>query len=81
MEDADEDDAKVDENGDLPQPAFEQLVLPEGHKTIVLSLISQHYRNRDSGRHSIEHSDIVRGKGKESYREISSKDVNGTNKH
>lgn len=45
------------------QSAFEQLVLPKGHKTIVLSLISQHYRNRVSGRRSIEHSDIVRGKG------------------
>ncbi|KAK2599691.1 hypothetical protein N8I77_011424 [Diaporthe amygdali] len=61
MEDAAEDDAERNENDSIPQPAFEQLVLPEGHKTIVLSLISQHYRNRDSGRHSIEHSDIFCG--------------------
>lgn len=65
MEDAAEDDARGKGTENLPQPAFEQLVLPEGHKTIVLSLISQHFRNRDSGRHSVEHSDIVRGKGKE----------------
>lgn len=47
----------------IEDPAFEQLVLPDGHKNIVLSLISQHYRNRDSGRRSIDRSDIVKGKG------------------
>ena len=64
MEDASESDTRVHENEEVAQPAFEQLVLPDGHKNIVLSLISQHYRNRDSGRRSIEQSDIVRGKGK-----------------
>lgn len=64
MEDATESDAKTHENKAVTQPAFDQLVLPVGHKNIVLSLISQHYRNRDSGRRSIDQSDIVRGKGK-----------------
>lgn len=64
MEDATESDAQPHDNKDVSQPAFDQLVLPEGHKSIVLSLISQHYRNRDSGRRSIDQSDIVRGKGK-----------------
>lgn len=64
MEDAVEKDATLHEGEEAPQQAFEQLVLPEGHKNIVLSVISQHYRNRDSGRRSFDQSDIVRGKGK-----------------
>lgn len=64
MEDATESDALRLENKEVTKPAFDQLVLPDGHKNIVLSLISQHYRNRDSGRRSIDQSDIVRGKGK-----------------
>lgn len=64
MEDATESDAQALENKEATQPAFDQLVLPDGHKNIVLSLISQHYRNRDSGRRNIDQSDIVRGKGK-----------------
>lgn len=64
MEDAAENEEKSNKSTATPQSAFEQLVLPEGHKNIVLSLISQHYRNKDSGRRSIDQSDIVRGKGK-----------------
>jgi hypothetical protein len=75
MEDATDSDDQSHENGDVPQPAFDQLVLPDGHKNIVLSLISQHYRNRDTGRRSIDQSDIVRGKGKrltiDSYPDVS----------
>ncbi|KAL1855202.1 hypothetical protein Daus18300_011203 [Diaporthe australafricana] len=64
MEGAAESSNEQRENKEVRQSAFDQLVLPEGHKTIVLSLISQHYRNRDAGRSSFEQSDIVRGKGK-----------------
>lgn len=64
MEDATESDTQTLENKAVDQAAFDQLVLPDGHKNIVLSLISQHYRNRDSGRRNIDQSDIVRGKGK-----------------
>lgn len=64
MEDATEKNAQTIDSKGFSQSAFDQLVLPDGHKNIVLSLISQHYRNRDSGRRSIDQSDIVRGKGK-----------------
>lgn len=65
MEDDAERNAQLGERSriNIEDPAFEQLVLPDGHKNIVLSLISQHYRNRDSGRRSIDRSDIVKGKG------------------
>lgn len=47
------------------QGAFAQLVLPPGHKKMVLSLISQHFRNKGSSDASedSEQLDIVRGKG------------------
>jgi len=44
--------------------ALRQLVLPEGHKRIVLSLIAQHIQNKHSTQSSNnEETDIVRGKG------------------
>lgn len=46
------------------QGAFGQLVLPPGHKKMVLSLISQHFRNKESQESNNEQVDIVRGKGK-----------------
>lgn len=54
-----DDDLDEDTKG-----AFGQLVLPEGHKKMVLSLISQHFRNRESQKGNDEQVDIVRGKGK-----------------
>lgn len=44
--------------------AFDQLVLPDGHKEIVVSLISQYFQDRDSRKTENEEADIVRGKGK-----------------
>ncbi|TLD20303.1 hypothetical protein PspLS_08720 [Pyricularia sp. CBS 133598] len=44
--------------------AFGQLVLPEGHKDMVLSLVSQHFRNKHRAQGKDEQTDIVRGKGK-----------------
>ncbi|KAE9374968.1 hypothetical protein N431DRAFT_438325 [Stipitochalara longipes BDJ] len=44
--------------------AFDQLVLPEGHKKIVLSLIAQHFQEKRSRKIENEETDIVRGKGK-----------------
>lgn len=61
--------SKTDEGrenyGENDQSAFSQLVLPLGHKTMVLSLISQHFRNKGSsdGSEDSEQLDIVRGKG------------------
>lgn len=79
MEDAAESDTLSHKNEDIPRLAFDQLVLPPGHKSIVLSLISQHYRNRDSGRRSIDQSDIVRGKGKKFSMHPSQKSGAATN--
>lgn len=46
------------------QGAFGQLVLPPGHKKMILSLISQHFRNKESQESNDKQVDIVRGKGK-----------------
>lgn len=46
------------------QGAFGQLVLPTDHKKMVLSLISQHFRSKESKENKDEQLDIVRGKGK-----------------
>ncbi|KAI1455400.1 hypothetical protein F4805DRAFT_459782 [Annulohypoxylon moriforme] len=42
--------------------AFDQLVLPDTHKGMILSLVTQHFRDKESS-HNGE-ADIVRGKGK-----------------
>ena len=54
-------DDDLEEGG---QGAFGQLVLPPGHKKMVLSLISQHFRNKESKESNDKQLDIVRGKGK-----------------
>ena len=46
------------------EKAFDQLVLPRGHKELVVSLISQHFRNKDSVARDKKQIDIIRGKGK-----------------
>ncbi|PSN62687.1 P-loop containing nucleoside triphosphate hydrolase protein [Corynespora cassiicola Philippines] len=51
---------KEDEVKDDSKTAFDDLVLPEGHKEMILSLVAQHFR--DQGKD--EEVDIVRGKGK-----------------
>lgn len=43
--------------------SFDQLVLPKGHKEMVLSLVAQHYRNKEMAFSSGAQFDIVRGKG------------------
>ena len=76
-----------DDDGTKPQQpqatqsgqAFHQLVLPKGHKDMILSLIAQHYRDKESAEGDSEQVDIIRGKGtnaiiKTSYhRELASK--------
>ncbi|KAK5989730.1 hypothetical protein PT974_07989 [Cladobotryum mycophilum] len=44
--------------------AFDRLVLPKGHKEMVLSLIAQHFRDKESSTAQTEQVDLVRGKGK-----------------
>ncbi|KAK4225137.1 hypothetical protein QBC38DRAFT_270746 [Podospora fimiseda] len=46
------------------ETSFDQLVLPRGHKDMVLSLITQHFRDKSSDRSGDDQVDIVRGKGK-----------------
>ncbi|PYI32149.1 P-loop containing nucleoside triphosphate hydrolase protein, partial [Aspergillus indologenus CBS 114.80] len=46
------------------ETAFDQLVLEEGHKKMLLSLVAQHYRDKESPTAANEQVDIVRGKGK-----------------
>lgn len=43
--------------------ALDQLVLPEGHKDVVKSLISQHFQDKASRRYAAEEKDLIRGKG------------------
>ncbi|KAM0522519.1 hypothetical protein ACHAPE_002110 [Trichoderma viride] len=44
--------------------AFDQLVLPTGHKDIVHCLVAQHFRDKAARVSDNEEVDIVRGKGK-----------------
>lgn len=49
------------------ETAFDQLVLPQAHKRMLLSLIAQHFRDKEASRkegaNEDEQVDIVRGKG------------------
>ena len=56
-----ENDESDDDEDD--KTAFGRLVLPRGHKKMVLSLIAQHFRNKESQQDKDEQVDIVRGKG------------------
>ncbi|RYP92923.1 hypothetical protein DL770_000973 [Monosporascus sp. CRB-9-2] len=50
---------------EAPQTFFDQLVLPKGHKEMVVSLIAQHFRDKDSSSKESKETqqvDIVRGK-------------------
>jgi Cdc6-like AAA superfamily ATPase len=47
---------------DFTLSAFDQLALPDGHRDMVESLVTQHFRDRKSN--SNEQTDIVKGKGK-----------------
>lgn len=42
---------------------LDQLVIPRGHKDILLSLLAQHFRDKESVAAMTEQADIVRGKG------------------
>ena len=56
---------------ETPQSAlekpFDQLVLPRGHKELVVSLISQHFRNKESAALRKKQTDIIRGKGNQLF--------------
>ncbi|KAH8746442.1 hypothetical protein F5882DRAFT_371044 [Hyaloscypha sp. PMI_1271] len=48
--------------GENKRMALDRLVLPKGHKEMILSLIAQHFRSKESG--TDVQLDVVRGKGK-----------------
>ncbi|KAH5240557.1 hypothetical protein HBI71_216040 [Parastagonospora nodorum] len=47
---------------DFTLSAFDRLALPDGHRDMVESLVTQHFRDRQSS--SNEQTDLVKGKGK-----------------
>lgn len=55
------DDEKTDVAN--PDEIFDQLVLPEGHKDLVKSLIAQHFRDKSSTQYERGQPNIVHGKG------------------
>ncbi|KAJ8110803.1 hypothetical protein ONZ43_g5782 [Nemania bipapillata] len=44
--------------------AFDRLELPDGHRQMVRSLVTQHFRNRQAMFTKSDENDLVRGKGK-----------------
>jgi hypothetical protein len=52
----------------ISRTAFENLVLPAGHKKMIQSLIAQHFRDKKASENESDNEkgqvDIVRGKGK-----------------
>jgi hypothetical protein len=61
QEDGHEDrDKPKDKNGKIIT-AFDRLVLPPGHQDLILSLVTQHFRDKAS---DDDDKDFVRGKGK-----------------
>ncbi|UKZ78990.1 hypothetical protein TrVFT333_006741 [Trichoderma virens FT-333] len=60
------DNSAVEPNVDEVEPgnALDRLVLEEGHRNMIVSLISQHFREKASSRSQKEEFDIVKGKGK-----------------
>ncbi|KAF3061573.1 hypothetical protein GL218_03037 [Daldinia childiae] len=57
-------DYTTSDNANEDESAFNRLVLDQKIKDMVLSLIAQHFRNKESQQNADEQLDIVRGKGK-----------------
>lgn len=47
-----------------PAPTLDRLVLEEGHHSMIVSLIAQHFRDKKSTTGQREEFDLVKGKGK-----------------
>ncbi|KAK3937299.1 hypothetical protein QBC46DRAFT_460969 [Diplogelasinospora grovesii] len=56
-------DPDDDEKREVPKTAFDRLVLGAEHRSIIKSLIAQHFRDRESMIGHGAHMDIVKGKG------------------
>ncbi|KAH7136820.1 hypothetical protein B0J13DRAFT_81180 [Dactylonectria estremocensis] len=59
-----EEEGKTTETTIAPKRAFDRLVLEQGHKPMIVSLIAQHFRDKESKGGLTEQVDIVKGKGK-----------------
>ncbi|KAH7126044.1 hypothetical protein EDB81DRAFT_203169 [Dactylonectria macrodidyma] len=59
-----EDEKKIGDDTNAPKGAFDRLVLEQGHKPMIVSLIAQHFRDKESKGGLTEQVDIVKGKGK-----------------
>ncbi len=57
--------AKGNREGKVPTTMFGRLVLEKWHRDIIVSLISQHFRDKKSTTSQREEFDIVKGKGTE----------------
>ncbi|KAI1121250.1 hypothetical protein F5Y10DRAFT_272285 [Nemania abortiva] len=57
-----EGDDKPGEISEGRQPTFDELVLPDGHKNTILSIITQHFCDQESSH--TDQTDMVRGEGK-----------------
>ncbi|KAF3054783.1 hypothetical protein GL218_07412 [Daldinia childiae] len=53
-----------EQNRDNIKTAFDQLVLPPGHKDMVEALVTQHFQDREAAQRGNGQTDLVRGKGK-----------------
>jgi flagellar biosynthesis GTPase FlhF len=62
IEDGEKANKKNSEDEKSKTP-FDQLVIPDEHKRMVLSLIAQHFRDKESASSDNDQADIVRGKG------------------
>ncbi|KAH8810789.1 hypothetical protein F5884DRAFT_260292 [Xylogone sp. PMI_703] len=51
-------------NRKKPLTAFDRLVLEDGHQSMIISLITQHFRDKNSKAGQGEQVDIVKGKGR-----------------
>lgn len=47
--------------------AFDRLVLEDGHKSMIESLISQHFRDKESKDGPHDQVDVVKGKGEKCF--------------
>lgn len=57
------DSVRKQKDSEGKDTAFDRLVLEKGHKDMIVSLITQHFRDKEIKGAQMEQVDIVRGKG------------------
>jgi hypothetical protein len=56
-------DQSLQDHQNTSKTAFDRLVLERGHKDMILSLIAQHFRDKELRTGQVDQFDIVKGKG------------------